>query len=120
MSTKKFQENNWRFNPEFKALCRAFLSCKTENEMANFLRDIGTLPELKEWSDRLEIAKQLTKKRSYFDIAEDLGVSTTTITRVARFLENGTGGYGNILNTNKHHGIFSHRERSVSMRHKSN
>jgi TrpR-related protein YerC/YecD len=61
--------------------------------MADFLRDIGTLSELQAWSERLEVAKQLARGLSYRQVAAQTGASTTTVTRVARFLESGAGGY---------------------------
>ena len=35
---------------------------------------------------------------SYRDVAAKTGASTTTVTRVAKFIENGEGGYRKILN----------------------
>lgn len=71
--------------------------------MANFLRDIGTLSELQAWSERLEVAKMLAKGMSYRDVARVTGASTTTVTRVAKFIENGEGGYRKFLNVHRHH-----------------
>lgn len=65
--------------------------------MADFLRDIGTLSELQAWSERLEVAKQLVQGLSYREISKRTSASTTTVTRVARFLENGPGGYRRYL-----------------------
>lgn len=71
--------------------------------MANFLRDIGTLSELQAWSERLEVARLLGQGMSYRQIAKQTGASTTTVTRVAHFLENGEGGYRKFLNVHRHH-----------------
>ena len=71
--------------------------------MANLLRDIGTLNELQAWSERLEVAKQLAKGLSYREVARHTGASTTTVTRVARFIENGLGGYRKFLKVHRHH-----------------
>lgn len=69
----------------------------------NFLRDIGTLSELQAWSERFEVAKLLAQGLSYRDVAAKTGASTTTVTRVAKFIENGPGGYRKVLNTHRHH-----------------
>jgi TrpR-related protein YerC/YecD len=103
MSKRRFTEDSWRKEPWFKSLVAALKSCESEDELANFLRDIATLAELQAWSERLEIAKQLAKGKFYRDIAENTKASTTTVTRVARFLENGEGGYRSVLNTHRHH-----------------
>ena len=103
MGKKRFTEDGWRNDPWFRALCLAFASCKGEKEVADFLRDIGTLSELQAWSERLEVAKQLARGLSYRSIAGNTGASTTTVTRVAKFIENGEGGYRCYLKTHRHH-----------------
>lgn len=94
---RAFSENTWQKNPAFKALCRAFTACKTEKEVANFLRDIGTLSELQAWSERLETAKELQKGLPYRMVSKKTGASTTTVTRVAVFLLGEFGGYKTVL-----------------------
>ena len=71
--------------------------------MKNFLRDVGTLSELQAWSERLEVARLLARGWSYRQVARETGTSTTTVTRVAHFLENGSGGYRSVLKTHRHH-----------------
>jgi TrpR-related protein YerC/YecD len=82
------------------------LSCKTEEEVADLLRDIGTLSELQSWGERLEVAKQLAKGLSYRVVSKNTGASTTTVTRVAKFIENGTGGYRRLLKAHRHHRLM--------------
>ncbi len=97
MSRKRFTEETYRNEPSFKGLCVALLSCKTDDDLVDFLRDIATLSELQAWSERLEVAKQLVAGSSYREVAKNTGASTTTVTRVARFLESGRGGYRRYL-----------------------
>ncbi len=61
--------------------------------MLAFLRDLCTLEELEELSERWHIAQLLDTGESYRSIAEKTGVSTTTVTRIAQWLEHGEGGY---------------------------
>ena len=82
----------WK-TPQLKKLARAFLSLKTEEELLNFLRDLCTLDELEEFGTRWEIAQMLAKGDSYRSIAKKTKVSTTTVTRIALWLEHGEGGY---------------------------
>ena len=103
MSKRRFTEDSWKKEPWFKALVQAMLTLKTEDEIMNFLRDIGTLAELQSWSERFEVAKQISQGRTYREIAEATGASTTTVTRVGKFLENGEGGYRKVLNAPRHH-----------------
>jgi TrpR-related protein YerC/YecD len=107
MGKRRFTDDSWNKEPWFKAMCAAMVQCGTEEEMAKFLRDIGTLSELQAWSERFEVAKQLAQGITYREIAKNTGASTTTVTRVAKFLENGEGGYRKILNAHRHHRMVS-------------
>lgn len=78
---------------KLKSLAKAFLSLKTEAELLSFLRDLCTLEELEEFSHRWEAVQLLNKKISYREIAESTKLSTTTITRIAHWLNHGEGGY---------------------------
>lgn len=70
-----------------KELIRAMSLLANENEIAGFIRDILTTAEIKEVSGRFQIAKLLwTTKLSYLEIAEKVGTSTTTVTRVSQWV----------------------------------
>ncbi len=70
-----------------KELYRAFCLLKNEDEARRFLIDICTPAEINALAERLAIACALDQgERSYRDIASDIGASTTTVARVARFL----------------------------------
>jgi len=49
------------------------------------------------------VAQLIAKGTTYRDITSLTGASTTTVTRVARFLQSGEGGYRRILNATRHH-----------------
>ncbi len=82
-----------------KELIKAFSVLKTEKEIEHFLRDLLTIAEIKEFSKRLRIAKQLwTSEKSYLEIAKEVETSTTTVTRVAQWLfKEGLNGYQTVL-----------------------
>ena len=84
-------------NGKEKFLARSFLKLKTDQEIANFLRDLLTIKELEEFANRLEMAKLLKIGMSYKAIAKKLKVSTTTVTRTAHWLFRGCGGYEKVL-----------------------
>ncbi|TXC68791.1 TrpR like protein, YerC/YecD [Sphingorhabdus soli] len=57
-------------------------------EMAALLSDLCTPAELHSLAERWQVARLLdTTDKSYREIHDDTGVSTTTIVRVARFLK---------------------------------
>lgn len=94
----------FKFNKKTDELFKAIISLKTVKEAEAFLRDLCTLDELKEMSERWQIAKMVDQELPYREIAKKLDVSTTTVSRVALWLNNGAGGYRLILNRqNSHH-----------------
>lgn len=112
---RRFIEDSWRKEPWMRYLCQVIASLKTEEDVGNFLRDVATLSELQALSERLEIARLLSKGLSYRQVAAQTGASTTTVTRVAHFLENGTGGYRKVLHTHRHHRMgISAKEQNTS------
>ncbi|OGK39691.1 hypothetical protein A3F34_02965 [Candidatus Roizmanbacteria bacterium RIFCSPHIGHO2_12_FULL_44_10] len=79
----------------------ALVSLRSETDMSAFMRDLMTLPEIEEFSNRLEIARLLLEGHSYEMIAKKAEVSTTTVTRVAHWLFKGSGGYWKALKRTK-------------------
>ena len=95
--------NRFRFNYKTKSLFKAVLALNTAKEAEKYFRDLCTPDEIEEMAERWQIVKLLNKKNTYREIAEKLNVSTTTVSRVAFWLNNGTGGYDLILNRLNHH-----------------
>lgn len=91
---------NWR-TKKLKNLAAALLIIKDQNEMENFLRDLCTSEELEELSSRWEVVLLLAKGESYREISKKTKVSTTTVTRIAQWLNNGEGGYKAVLDRTK-------------------
>ena len=80
-------------------LSNALLLLKNNKEVNEFLTDLCTPSELKALNERLSVAQTLNKSElSYREIADKLKTSTTTVTRVARFLSSEQNdGYKTIL-----------------------
>ncbi len=74
-------------------LCKALLALDTVEEMRAFLRDLCTPSELEALTDRWSVVPLVLEGRTYRDIHERTAVSITTIGRVARFINQGNGGY---------------------------
>lgn len=84
--------------PGFKKLCLTLAGLKDEKKIAALLRDVATLNELMDMSDRITVAEMIKKEIPYRTISEKTGVSTTTVTRVAHWIHHGAGGYELVLN----------------------
>jgi TrpR-related protein YerC/YecD len=83
---------HWR-TPAVEDLCRALAALETPAEAAALLRDLCTLSEIEALSHRLAAARLLAEGRPYAEVAQRVGASTTTVTRVAHWLRHGDGGY---------------------------
>ena len=78
-------------------LFTAILALKTQDEARDFFYDLCTPAELEGLVDRWRVAQMLMQKMPYRKIAEETKVSTATIVRVARFLNNGFDGYKTVM-----------------------
>lgn len=79
--------------PGLDELADAVLAMRTRDEARRFLRDLCTLPELEALTHRWQTVRLLEQHVPYLEIAERVPTSTATVTRVAQWLRNGTGGY---------------------------
>lgn len=79
-------------------LFQAILSLQTIDECKRFLRDLLTEAEIKEFSNRWKVARMLAEKVQYKEIEKETGMSSTTIARISKWLENGMQGYKNMIN----------------------
>ncbi len=68
-----------------------------KNLMFEFLRDILTPAEFEEVSLRWQIVKKLNKGETHREIAGDLGLGISTVTRGSRELRNKNGGFALVL-----------------------
>ena len=91
------QEQKQEIRAAARTLSEALLSLETRREARNFLEDLCTPAELEAMVDRWRVAQLLDQGLSYREIRELTAVSVTTIGRVARFIEQGTGGYRTLL-----------------------
>ena len=69
------------------SMIEALLVLKTKDEARAFLDDLCTPSELRAFEERFQVAQMLDHNdKSYREISQLTGASTTTITRVARYL----------------------------------
>ena len=62
-----------------------------------FFEDICTVKEMDDLAQRLDVAVMLAEGANYQTIAQTVGVSTATISRVNKCLRYGSGGYRDAL-----------------------
>ena len=84
-------------NKQVDELVRLLVNVSEENAVQAILLDLFTLREIRDLASRLQVAKMLSAKMSYAEIEHRTGVSTTTIARVSKCLNHGSGGYAKAL-----------------------
>ena len=89
-------KKSWK-TKETAALFDVILNLKNRAEAEAFFRDLLTLKEIDEISRRWEAVLLLDQGLPYREIAERTGHSTTTVARIAHWLNSGEGGYGLML-----------------------
>src|SRR5258708_10838686 len=94
------------------SLYNAILSFKSESEARKFFRDLLTENEINEFANRWKVAQMLDENMQYETIAKETGMSSITIARISKWLNNGLGGYKLMLKRltmnqiNNHHKTY--------------
>ena len=96
------EEERWMYQSKMKSeetdhLFKAILSLKTEEECYRFFDDLCTFSEIEAMSQRFEVASLLADGKTFTQISQKIGVSSTTITRVNKCLCYGADGYKLLL-----------------------
>lgn len=78
---------------ELDYLFEAILTLETIEDCYRFFEDVCTINEINSMSQRIQVAKMLSERKTYIDIADTTGASTATISRVNRCLNYGADGY---------------------------
>lgn len=105
MSMKKPTVSKKSLKAGVESLAQALYGLKNADQVYAFLVDLCTPAELEAMADRWQVVEPLTKATPYRHIHDETGVSVTTIGRVARCLELGTGGYQLALKNAKKGGV---------------
>ncbi len=83
--------------PEVENLVYALAKLDDPDAVFALLEDMCTIREIKETSQRLDVARLLAAGKSYSAIEQITGASATTIARVSKCLSYGSGGYAAAL-----------------------
>lgn len=68
-----------------------FIDTIPAQDMPNVLHDLFTPKELEELSERITLLRLLQEGKTQREIAKELGISVTTVSRGARVLKYGSG-----------------------------
>ena len=78
---------------EVEDLLRVLVGFEDMDTTFAFFEDVMTIREIREISQRLQVARMLDQGKPYTAIEEQTGASATTIARVSKALNYGAGGY---------------------------
>jgi len=62
---------------------------KSSKDLSNFLDDLLTEEEILDFAQRLKIAKLILDGKTYDEIAEKVGTSTSTVSKIGQVLKYG-------------------------------
>lgn len=87
------EQHNKAMQQAASSLAEALLNLPNDEAVLALLDDLCTPAELEAIIDRWRVALLLDEGHPYREIHDLTGVSVTTVGRVARFVQQGTGGY---------------------------
>ena len=90
------------WNREATELLRVILGLETLRDARSFFRDLMTEDEIRMIVDRWRVARMLHAGRTYREIEAETGLSSRTIARIARWMQQGEGGYRRQLSHHSH------------------
>lgn len=85
--------SNYEADVAISVLATALSTLNSPAQVRAFLEDLCTPAELEAMSERWKVVPLLLQGIPYRDIHQQTAVSVTTVGRVARTLEHGSGGY---------------------------
>lgn len=78
-------------------LCEMLAELRTPGEIRMLLRDLCTTQEIEKMAARLEAARLLLLGETYQSIVAKTEISSATLSRVSRCVQEGSGGYNTLL-----------------------
>ncbi len=82
---------------ELDELFDGILTLENREDCYRFFEDICTVNEMRAISQRLQVAKLLSKKKTYSEIEKQTKASTATISRINKCIAYGADGYRRVL-----------------------
>ncbi len=84
-------------NESTDTLFEAILSLKDIDECRRFFDDLCTRKEINDMAQRITVARMLLNDDKYLDISSKTGVSSATISRVVKCLDDEDSGYKKVF-----------------------
>ena len=88
-------------NKDQKLVVDSFYKVKTKKNLNIFIEDLFSQEETLDLAQRLKIAKLILDGKTYEEIAAEIPVSTSTISKIGQVIKFGKGGFTLLQNTTK-------------------
>lgn len=88
-------------NKDQKLVVDSFYKVKTKKDINNFVEDLFSPEETLDLAQRLKIAKLILDGKTYEEIAAEIPVSTSTISKIGQVIKFGKGGLVFVCNSTK-------------------
>ena len=85
------------YSESIDRLLRVIVDLESVEEAYRFFSDVCTIKEVQDMAQRLDTAFLLADGENYQTIAQKVGISTATISRVSRSYHYGKGGYRQVI-----------------------
>ena len=82
---------------ETDQLFKAMMKFESIDEYYAFFEDLCTVKEIKDMSQRFNVAILLNEGKSYVEVSKEGNASNATISRIKKCLDFGAGGYKNAI-----------------------
>lgn len=80
-------------NKDQKLLIDSFYKVRTKKDLAKFIEDLFSPEETLDLAQRIKIAKLILEGKTYEEIAAQIPVSTSTISKIGQVIKFGKGGF---------------------------
>lgn len=84
-----------------KLIVETLRKLKSGKDLSNFIDDLLTEEEILDLAQRIKIGKLILEGKSYDEISEKIGTSTSTVSKIGQILKYGKGGLEKTLGKNK-------------------
>src|SRR3990167_8729751 len=84
-------------NKDKELIINTFRDLETRKELSSFLEDLLTEDEFLDLAQRIKIAKLILDGKTYDEIAEKVGTSTATVSKIGQIIKYGKGGLNKTL-----------------------
>lgn len=88
-------------NKDQKLVVDSFYKVKTKKDINSFIEDLFSPEETLDLAQRLKIAKLILDGKTYEEIAAEIPVSTSTISKIGQVIKFGKGSFALLQNSTK-------------------